>query len=61
MKTYTINKNKRTNYVDYMLEKGKCYIYEEFGSRYLTTFVCDTDKNSCDKLEETETQIFITI
>jgi hypothetical protein len=61
MKTYTIEKQPATFYVDYSIKDNKCYIIEEYHNRVKTTFICNTNKNSCNNLVETETQILITI
>ena len=59
--TYTIEKHPDTFYVDYVIEYNKCYIIEEYHNRVKKTFVCNTNKDRCDDLDETDTQIFITI
>ena len=61
MKTYTIDKNPDTFYVDYIILDNKCYIIEEYHNQVKKTFVCNTDKDRCNDLVETETQILITI
>ena len=59
--TYTIQKEKGTFYVDYVISDGKCFIIQEFDSRVKTTFVCKTSKDKCEGLTDNNTHIFITI
>lgn len=62
MALYTIKKNELSFYVDYFIHDSKCFIIQETkDDRVITTFVCNTDKNICDDLKETETEILITI
>lgn len=58
---YTINKQEDTFYVDYIIQDNKCYIIEEFESRVKTTFICNTNKDKCDNLIETDKTITIEI
>lgn len=62
MSLYTIKKHELTFYVDYFIHDSKCFIVQETkDDRVITTFVCNTDKKSCEDLKETETEILITI
>lgn len=56
---YTIEKQPHTFYVDYVIQNNKCYIIEEFESRVKQTFICNTTKNKCDNLIETDKTIII--
>lgn len=59
--TYQIDKPKGTFYTDYNIVKGKCYAIFEHDVRQTTKFICHTDKAQCDKLEETEDKLIITL
>lgn len=59
--TYTIDKQSDTFYIDYVIQDNKCYIIEEFGPRVKQTFICDTTKDKCDNLTETDKTITIEI
>lgn len=58
-KNYTIDKQPGTFYVDYVIRDSKCYIIEEFLTRVKQTFICNTDKDKCDELTETDKTITI--
>jgi hypothetical protein len=59
--THTIQKEKGTFYVDYVISDGKCFIIQEYANMVKTSFVCKTRKERCEDLKESDTQIFITI
>lgn len=62
MPLFTIKKNELSFYVDYFIHNSKCFVFQETkDDRVITTFVCNTNKKSCDDLKETETEILITI
>jgi hypothetical protein len=58
---YTINKQEGTFYVDYIIQDNKCFIIEEFETRVKQTFICNTTKDKCDNLTETDKTITIEI
>ncbi len=59
--THTIKKHPDTHYVDYIIQDNKCYVIEEYHNRVLSTYICDTNKDKCQDLVETEKEILITI
>lgn len=59
--TYEIIKPEGTFYTDYDIVKGKCYAIFEHDVRVTTKFVCHTEKQQCDRLEETKDKLLITI
>lgn len=59
--TYTVAKHEGTFYSDYVIKDGKLYAYFEFDTRCQHKFICNTSKLTAHKVEETQTELIITI